>query len=71
MKELLSLKSNYKSLTGTDWSPNTITPEPSEKKDLVSNNSVDMHELNTQIKVCGDKVRDLKTKKAEKVLSNC
>ena len=68
VKELLALKAEFKSVSGKDWSPNAVpaaaaAPPATEK----SSSGTDVNTLNSQIKAAGDKVRDLKARKAEKV----
>ena len=72
VKELLSFKAAYKAETGVEWSPNATTPSGNKstaivdvKADPSNKSSGDM--VSAQIKECGDRVRDLKSKKAEKV----
>ena len=71
---MLALKAEFKSVSGKDWSPNVVpaaaaaaaaAPAATEK----SSSGTDIDILNSQIKTAGDKVRDLKAKKAEKVRS--
>ncbi|XP_043469751.1 bifunctional glutamate/proline--tRNA ligase isoform X2 [Leptopilina heterotoma] len=57
VKELLRLKGEYKSATGAEWKP---SPTPQ-----VNNNSK-VNEISQKITQQGDKVRQLKTNKAEK-----
>lgn len=71
VKILLDLKSQYKTLTGSDWKPETT--QVASKKDNKNNKenmaSLDnglVLEITEKIKVQGDLVRDLKTKKAAK-----
>ena len=71
MKELLALKAQFKSVSGKDWSPNVVTapvpapaaPQKTEEKPNQDNS------LGAKIKEAGDKVRELKLKKADKVKS--
>ena len=61
VKKLLALKSDYKSVTGQDWKPSTIpTTDVTNKEE----NSVD--KISEGIQKQGDKVRQLKSSKAEK-----
>ncbi|XP_057662757.1 bifunctional glutamate/proline--tRNA ligase [Diorhabda carinulata] len=61
VKILLSLKKDYKSLTGTDWKPGVVATTP------VSNNtSLDENKLLLDISSQGDIVRKLKSNKADK-----
>ena len=64
MKELLALKAEYKSVTGADWSPNAA---PAPVQQAPAKGKEDPNQLNEKVKACGDKVRDLKAKKADKV----
>lgn len=69
MKELLALKAEYKSVTGADWSPNAApapAPAPAQQAPTPAGKE-DPNQLNERVKACGDKVRDLKAKKADKV----
>merc|ERR1712223_726796 len=63
---LLDLKAKYKAATGKDWKPGTHQPakakDPSPPKEV--SNAGD--QLNEEITAQGNKVRDLKSKKAEK-----
>ena len=60
MKTLLSLKADYKTATGQEWKPGTVPQQTSAP----SSGSSD---LNDKIAAQGDKVRELKAKKAPKV----
>ena len=68
VKELLALKAEFKSVSGKDWSPNAVptTTAPAAAAAPTSSAS-NVDHLNSQVKAAGDKVRDLKAKKAEKV----
>jgi bifunctional glutamyl/prolyl-tRNA synthetase len=64
------LKTAFKAATGIDWSPNVTLPQapapaPAVKTEATS--GVDAASLDSKIREQGDKVRDLKTKKADKV----
>lgn len=50
-----------------EWSATVTPPKPSDQEEQVSKSTNSVNELDVQIKSCGDKVRDLKAKKAEKV----
>lgn len=63
VKLLLSLKADYKNLTGNDWKPGAVPVEQSTNK---SASVVDEHSLLTKISEQGDKVRKLKSEKADK-----
>lgn len=68
VKELLSLKSDFKLATGMDWKAGLTVPNSSEKNDeKPKTEQLDVNKLDGDIKTCGDKVRDLKAKKADKV----
>ena len=60
VKTLLSLKADYKTATGQEWKPGTVPQQTSAP----SSGSSD---LNNKIAAQGDKVRELKAKKAPKV----
>lgn len=57
VKTLLTLKTEYKAVTNTEWKPPTVVP---------ATKAADGAEISAKIVVQGDKVRDLKAKKAEK-----
>ena len=63
---LLDLKGKYKAACGKDWKPGThkASSPPKENSGSASNNDSD--KLNEDIIAQGNKVRDLKSKKAEK-----
>lgn len=61
VKILLSLKADYKNLTNTEWKPGCVPPTNAT---AVSDTS----DLNAKISAQGDKVRKLKSEKAEKSL---
>lgn len=63
VKVLLQLKADYKSLTGQDWKPGAV---PINKPAGSQSSTIDETEILNKIAQQGDKVRDLKTKKAEK-----
>ena len=60
---LLSLKAKFKSETGLDWKPGMKPPAPVE---AASSGADDGDKLNEDITEQGNKVRDLKSKKADK-----
>nr|CAI5819600.1 unnamed protein product [Callosobruchus analis] len=64
VKTLLSLKTEYKTLTGKEWKPGTAPSAPSSP----STPSGGENELLAKIAAQGDKVRDLKAKKADKAV---
>uniref|UniRef100_A0A8D8TL22 Bifunctional glutamate/proline--tRNA ligase n=1 Tax=Cacopsylla melanoneura TaxID=428564 RepID=A0A8D8TL22_9HEMI len=66
---LLSLKTEYKSVTGKDWSPNSAATTPAKPAAAAKSDAkVDgkAEELNKKITEQGDKVRKLKEAKAAK-----
>ena len=65
VKELLALKAEFKSVSGKDWSP-ALASAPLATSEKPSS-AVNVDTLSSQVKTAGDKVRDLKAKKAEKV----
>lgn len=75
VKELLALKASYKASTGVDWTPSAAPPAkapaassaPAQKSEATKSSS-NPQELHEKIKACGDSVRELKAKKADKVL---
>ncbi len=60
------MKGKFKLATGMEWKADSAIPNEVEKQDKDSTLNVD--KLDAAIKACGDKVRDLKAKKADKVL---
>ena len=66
MKTLLSLKADYKTATGQDWKPGAAPPAPAPAAAPVKSEK-DADQLNQLIADQGNKVRDLKAKKAPKV----
>ncbi|KAK5648583.1 hypothetical protein RI129_003475 [Pyrocoelia pectoralis] len=63
VKQLLNLKNSYKQITGTNWTPQPVLQVEPE---ILKDNSIDESVLLEKIATQGDKVRDLKSKKAEK-----
>ena len=68
VKKLLALKAEFKQTTGQDWKPGVVqesssAPPPSSSSSFSSSAVA----LNQSIGQQGDKVRDLKSKKADKV----
>lgn len=65
VKSLLALKADYKSLTGNEWKPGTVSSKPQQQQQPAK---VEDDEQSLLLKIAqqGDKVRDLKTKKAER-----
>lgn len=68
VKELLSLKAEFKTLTGKDWTPGVTVPATvkSTSQKPATSSSANVNELNEKIAQQGNAVRDLKSKKAEK-----
>ncbi|XP_046652863.1 bifunctional glutamate/proline--tRNA ligase-like isoform X1 [Daphnia pulicaria] len=66
VKELLSLKASFKSSFGVEWGPNVAFSLAPANAPISTPTSTNQDSLSIQIKECGDKVRDLKAKKAEK-----
>ncbi|CAG9836293.1 unnamed protein product, partial [Diabrotica balteata] len=64
VKVLLSLKSEYKSATGKDWNPNQTSSIFKIKQESIS---LEEYSILQQIAVQGDKVKCLKSKKADKL----
>lgn len=66
VKALLSLKAEYKQATGKDWTPGAVAAPVSPVKQ--ENISLNENTILQRIASQGDKVRDLKTKKAAKAV---
>ena len=69
VKKLLDLKDQFKKATGKDWAPNLdISPLNKENKGNFANvkSEDESEKLDQEIKQCGDVIRDLKAKKADK-----
>ncbi|KAI4469093.1 prolyl-trna synthetase [Holotrichia oblita] len=70
VKILISLKADYKTLTGKDWKPGTAPPTVETTKPPITNNSMPAtnatDELVSKVNKQGDIVRNLKTNKAPK-----
>ncbi|KMQ96779.1 bifunctional aminoacyl-trna synthetase [Lasius niger] len=64
LKILLSLKNDYKNATGQDWKPSQITTTASS--DTTSEETSKGVEISEEIRKQGDKVRNLKSSKADK-----
>lgn len=64
VKILLQLKTNYKNITGRDWTPN-LNVKKTEENEL---KTTDASTMSHKIKCQGDKVRELKANKAEKAV---
>ncbi|XP_018579674.1 bifunctional glutamate/proline--tRNA ligase [Anoplophora glabripennis] len=65
VKSLLSLKTEYKSLTGKDWKPGAV-PSSSSNQSQEKHTQADENTILQMIAAQGEKVRDLKSKKADK-----
>ncbi|CAH2002237.1 unnamed protein product [Acanthoscelides obtectus] len=63
VKTLLALKADFKALTGKEWKPGMT---PASTADPVSTSGENENDLLQKIAEHGEKVRDLKTKKADK-----
>lgn len=61
VKELLSLKAQYKSAAGKDWKPDNHPEAPAPPP------GADVENLNIKIKEKGDRIRQLKSQKSSKV----
>nr|XP_034191285.1 bifunctional glutamate/proline--tRNA ligase isoform X1 [Osmia lignaria] len=68
IKKLLTLKGDYKSITGQDWkqSSTSTSKTPSKACDNVINKMTDHEKIAEEIQKQGDKIRQLKATKAEK-----
>ena len=67
VKQLLSLKSDYKKAAGEDWNPGQAPPASSTGPAPAPSGGASALDLHNQIVEQGNTVRDLKTKKAGKV----
>ena len=67
VKQLLSLKSDYKKAAGEDWKPGQAPPASSTGPAAAPSGGASALDLHNQIVEQGNTVRDLKTKKAGKV----
>lgn len=61
MKNLLSLKSDYKNLTGKDWTPTANASSSTESPKVSNITNVSENTLLKQIAEQGNKVRQLKS----------
>jgi len=69
VKVLLNLKTNYKNATGQDWKPASTTVAGTQRKTESENKEISKaEEISEEIKKQGDKVRDLKSSKADKTI---
>lgn len=67
VKILLQLKTDYKKTTGKEWTPNVAAKQPQTQPAAPKQTNVASEaEILQKIAAQGDKVRDLKQKKAEK-----
>ncbi|XP_063387259.1 bifunctional glutamate/proline--tRNA ligase isoform X3 [Cydia fagiglandana] len=70
VKNFLNLKEQYKSITGTAWTPNAAppaaSPAPKTEASATMNGDEKAASLAAEVAKQGDVVRDLKTKKADK-----
>lgn len=66
VKILLDLKTEYKTLTGQDWKPNTTVAAPVKQEAKPATTASSGGDLNEKITKQGDVVRNLKTQKASK-----
>ena len=66
VKTLQQLKAEFKSMTGTEWTPNAVVPVVSSNgvASSSSGDSSDGNQLDAQIKQQGDQIRELKAAKA-------
>ena len=67
VKQLLSLKSDYKKAAGEDWKPEQAPPASSPGPAAAPSGGASALDLHNKIVEQGNTVRDLKTKKAGKV----
>ena len=70
VKELLALKVSFKAATGNDRSPSVVLPQAPVIASPVpaASPSTDVAALNERVRARGEAVRDLKSKKADKVM---
>ncbi|XP_047994317.1 bifunctional glutamate/proline--tRNA ligase isoform X1 [Leguminivora glycinivorella] len=69
VKNLLNLKEQYKSITGTAWTPNAAPPAaapPKTEANAIMNGDEKAAALGAEVAKQGEVVRDLKAKKADK-----
>ncbi|XP_066156798.1 bifunctional glutamate/proline--tRNA ligase isoform X2 [Euwallacea fornicatus] len=69
VKVLLALKGDYKALTGGEWKPGAVSNAPAQSQ-LAPSIGGNSNEILTKIAQQGEKVRDLKAKKADKATVN-
>jgi len=68
VKVLLALKADYKAATGADWKPGAAPPAAPAPAKPAATSSASAADINAQITDQGNKVRDLKSQKAAKVI---
>lgn len=68
IKLLLNLKASFKQLTGKEWKPNNNQVKNEKEEKNISKDGLQQTEieLNNQIKLQGDKIRQMKTEKQSK-----
>lgn len=66
VKQLLELKAQYKTLTGQDWKPGTVPPAATPAATPTAASGSGVADVLAQIAAQGDKVRELKSAKADK-----
>lgn len=66
VKQLLELKTQYKTLTGQDWKPGTVPPAAAAAPAATPASTGGVADVLAQIAAQGDKVRELKAAKADK-----
>ena len=73
MKTLLSLKAEFKTITGSDWKPGLSAPTAAPTKSTGATPSDDSapNDLYNKVMAQGEKVRRLKSEKAAKVKYFC
>ena len=68
VKKLLALKADFKSAAGKDWKPGmTFDAQPAATSASTGGDANKLSELNAAVAAQGNKVRDLKAAKADKV----
>ena len=65
---LLALKEEFKKATGQDWKPGMEMKKEASPAPASNNDSALMAQLNEDVKAQGDKVRNLKSQKADKAM---
>ena len=68
IKKLLNLKAEFKTLTGSDWTPSAVQPAVSMPATTGADTSQGAQQLTDKIEAQGNKVRELKAAKADKVI---